>query len=81
MVPPKNVSPPPLRKITERERLTTGTYQALLRQDMWPWISATCSDQKEVLQQDSELAHTAISFVETSLCAGKLLFCCHVCHP
>jgi hypothetical protein len=29
---------------TEGEQLISGTYQALLRKDMWPWISATYPD-------------------------------------
>jgi hypothetical protein len=42
-----------------------NSYQALLHQDMLPWISATYPVINKVLQQDGVLSHAAFSLEET----------------
>jgi hypothetical protein len=46
---------------TEREGVFTDAFQALLCHDVLPWISSKNPDSNTVFQQDSTLAHAAIS--------------------
>jgi hypothetical protein len=53
----KNVLPLALEGIQWRRTAAANSYQALLRQCMFPWISATSPDQKKMFQLDSARVH------------------------
>ncbi len=62
----------PIIFVPDGKKITANSYQALLRQHVIPWLSATYPEGNYVFQQDSAPVHTASStqkFLESNMAA------------